>query len=206
VTKASTFFLVRHAESEGVHTTLAGRMEGVPLTQAGHQQARELARRMAEFRPQRIIASPRQRAQQTAAYLPVACDIPIESDPAFDECDFGAWTGMPFEALASVEEWKRFNQFRSGLSAPQGESIADVQHRAVEALLKLHTANAGQSIVIVTHADVIRSVLAFFCGMPLDFLLRLSVDPASVSIVDITAYGPVVRCINRIAPHSPAED
>ena len=106
---------------------------------------------------------------------------------------------MSFEALESVAEWKHFNQFRSGSSAPEGESIADVQCRATKALLKLRAASAGQPIAIVTHADVIRSLLAFFVGIPLDFLLRLSIDPASISIVDITDYGPIVRCINRVA-------
>lgn len=106
---------------------------------------------------------------------------------------------MSFEALENVEQWKLFNQFRSAVAAPGGESIRDVQYRATQALLRLHNEPTSQPIAIVTHADVIRSILAFFCGTPLDFLLRFAIDPASISIVDLTDHGPLVRCINRIA-------
>lgn len=174
-------------------------MEGIGLTAAGHQQARELANLVAQFGPQRVIASPRQRAQETAAYLAMTCSVAVETEPAFDECDFGDWTGALFETLETVPEWKLFNQFRSASSAPGGESITDVQFRATKALLSLRTETAGQPIAIVTHGDVIRALLSFFSGTPLDLLLRFAIDPASFSIVDVNAYGPVVRCVNRIA-------
>jgi broad specificity phosphatase PhoE len=173
-------------------------MEGVGLTAAGHRQARELAIIVAQFKPQRVIASPRQRAQETAGYISAASRIELETEPDFDECDFGDWTGMSFEALETLPEWKLFNQFRSASSAPHGESIADVQYRAIEVLLRLRAEKAGQAIVVVTHADVVRAALSFFFGTPLDLLLRFAIDPASFSIVDVGDDGPVVRCVNRI--------
>lgn len=158
-----------------------------------------MAAAVSELKPHCIVASPRQRAQQTAAYVAEACGISVQTEPALDECDFGSWTGMSFEALENADQWKLFNQFRSAARAPGGESLSDVQYRSVQGLLKLHSEQTAQPIAIVTHADVIRSILAFFCGTPLDLLLRFAIDPASISIVDIADHGPLVRCINRIA-------
>lgn len=199
MTKASTFILVRHAESDGIHSKLAGRAEGAALTAVGHRQARKLAAAVSQLTPGRIVASPLQRAQETASYVAESCGIAIETDPAFDECDFGDWTGMSFEVLEKAELWKRFNQFRSVSAAPGGESISDVQYRATQALFRLHREQREKPTVIVTHADVIRAALTFFCGTPLDLLLRFAIDPASISIVDLAAYGAVVRCVNRLA-------
>lgn len=195
---ASTFIFVRHAESEGVHDILAGRKENVSLTPSGFEHARNTAAYLTHFPVTDITASPQRRAQQTAFIIAETLHLPVQTDDAFAEMDFGAWTGLPFENLNNLREWKTYNSFRSISAAPGGESLRDVQQRAIDALVKLHALKPARTSVIVTHADVIRAALAFFCGAPLDLYLRFRIDPASVSIVELSHFGAQVHCVNRL--------
>jgi probable phosphoglycerate mutase len=105
---------------------------------------------------------------------------------------------MPFRDLNGLAEWKTYNAFRSISAAPGGESLRDVQQRTIDALLKLHSLQPDRTSIIVTHADVIRAAVTFFCGAPLDLYLRLRIDPASVSIVELSKFGAQIHCVNRI--------
>ncbi len=81
---------------------------------------------------------------------------------------------------------------------PGGESLVEVQARAVGACEELGTRHDGHPVAVVTHADVIRLLLAHYLGVPLDLYHRVSVAPASVSVVDLPAKGPprvpIVNC------------
>jgi probable phosphoglycerate mutase len=58
-----------------------------------------------------------------------------------------------------------------------------VQARAVAAILGLHAAWPEGEVVVVSHADVIKAILAHVLGSPLDLLRRLQIDPGSMSRV-----------------------
>lgn len=74
--------------------------------------------------------------------------------------------------------------------------MSEVQTRAIDFVERISRNHPGDSIVLVSHGDVIRAALAFYLGMPLDFLLRFEVSPASVSVVTLEAGNPRVLCIN----------
>jgi len=74
---------------------------------------------------------------------------------------------------------------------PDGETLEEVQRRAVARVEQLaieHRRNA--TVVVVSHADVIRAILVHYLGMPLDLIHRIHVAPASVSIVELVADHP----------------
>ena len=68
--------------------------------------------------------------------------------------------------------------------------------RAVKTLEMLRRRHPEETIVVVSHADVVRSVLVFYAGMTLDFIHRFEIDPASVSILRLSDQGPCIRCVN----------
>jgi broad specificity phosphatase PhoE len=195
---ATTFILARHAESQGVHHILVGRNQAVGLTASGRAQAETLAASLKHYPIGRIISSPQLRTRQTADAVAQVVQLPVECDSAFDEMDFGHWTGTSFAALDQFSEWKRYNQFRSMVQAPGGESLYEVQSRAVAQIAKIHAETVGKTVLIVTHADVIRAAISFFCGAPLDLFLRFQIDPASHSIVHLAESNVSVQCVNRI--------
>lgn len=178
----TTFHLVRHAEKEG-GDFLAGRTAGVNLTTQGHEQAKLLAAFFARERIDRIFTSPLERATQTAAPLVDSKRIAAASNIALHEMDLGDWTGKKPADLASDEKFERFNRFRSGSSAPGGETMLEVQARIVGAMLRWRDAHPGETLVLVSHAEPIRAAVLYFAGAPLDHWQRFRVDIASVSTV-----------------------
>ena len=176
---ACTFHLVRHAHHGLLGRVLAGRMPGVGLSPAGLDEAAALGRYFAAMPVRAVLASPMLRAKQTAAPIAAAARVAPQTDPAFDEVNFGAWEGQSFEALAQADGWEGWNRARGLAPTPGGETMLAVQVRAMAGLAS--HGEAGGTVVVVTHADVIKAVLAHALGMPLDLMHRLEVSPASRS-------------------------
>ncbi len=70
------------------------------------------------------------------------------------------------------------------------------QARMVGVLEKLRREHRDSSIAVFSHGDPIRSVLCWYLAMPLDFLLRLAIVPASVSVLAIDDWGPQLKAFN----------
>ena len=194
------FLLIRHALTDATESTLIGRLPGIQLSQRGIMQANQLAPLVRRFQPDIVLSSPRERALETANRLAEACNVKVDIEPSFDECDFGRWTGMTFAALGDDPEWKAYNSRRSFSAAPGGESLHDVQYRAIRCLNQLSQQHVRKTVALVTHADVIRSVLTYAVGVPLDLFLRFNISPASLTIISLGTDYPVVDGVNFTVP------
>jgi len=199
----TTFLLVRHATCDPVGRSLAGRTSGVTLNDAGRAEAERLAERLAGVRVAAIYTSPLQRARETAAAVAARTGAPVRPHEPFGEIDFGEWTGRTFAELAPDPRWQRFNTFRSGTRVPGGELMLEAQARAVAAVHALAAAHAGETVVVVSHADVIKAVVAYFAGIPLDLTHRLEVSPASVSVLALDDEGARVLGLNDTGALAP---
>lgn len=144
-----------------------------------------------------VYSSPRERAWYTARDIAEPHDLDVEVVDALDEIDFGEWTGARFSDLEGDEQWDRWNEARGSARCPGGETMAEAVDRASAALDTIGSNHDGETVVAVTHSDIIRGVLARFLGMPLDNLLRFDVDPASISTVELSRWGARVRSINE---------
>jgi probable phosphoglycerate mutase len=195
----TTFLLIRHAAHELVEHTLAGRMPGVHLSAEGQRQARRLARRLACLPVAAVYSSPIERALQTAEPLAARLQLAVQHCDGFAEIDFGEWSGKPFDELASDLRWQHWNRFRSGAPLPGGGLMVEVQARAVVAMDDLRRRHPDQLIVVVSHGDVIKAVIAHYLGMSLELLQRMAVSPASVSVVAVDPWGAQVIRLNATA-------
>jgi len=194
------FYLIRHGATDELDRVLSGRAPGVRLNAAGLRQAEALAGRLAGEAIRRLYSSPVGRARETAEPIARRLGLEVHTADELTELDCGGWTGRSFAELAADRRWQRFNTFRSGTRIPAGELIAEVQARAVAFLHRLGEEFPGDSVALVTHGDVIKAALAYWLGMPLDFILRLQVSPASVSAVALGEDGPSVLYVNRAEP------
>ena len=194
-----TLFLLRHAAHDDVGRYLAGRAAQVNLGATGLAQARRLGTRMAREQFDAVFASPRERAQQTAAAVAVARgEMPVETVEALDEVDFGAWSGSTFEELNKRDDWQRWNGLRSMAETPAGETMLDVQRRAVGFVRQLTARDANGRFTLVSHADVIRSIVAHVLGLPIDTWQRFDISPASITTLVIGDWGGKVLTLNEI--------
>jgi broad specificity phosphatase PhoE len=192
----SRLVLIRHASTDEMNTVLCGRKLGIHLNQEGIRQARRIAGSLSQLSFMEILTSPLERAVETAECLASFAKCPVVHSPAFHECDFGEWTGLEFSSLELIPAWARFNSMRSLFAAPGGESLFDVQYRAVAAIRQLIQGSLELDRVVVTHADVIRAVLCFFLASPLDLHLRYSLHPASFTVVEVGEHAVRVAGIN----------
>jgi probable phosphomutase (TIGR03848 family) len=192
----TTFYLIRHAMNDFVGRRLAGWLPGVHLNGEGRNEARRLAEKLAQAGITAIYSSPLDRARETAEPLAEATGLRVETREALGEVRSGEWTGKMFAELEADLRWRAFHQYRSGIRVPGGELMLEVQTRMVAEILQLREGHPGGTIAVVSHADPIRVVVAFFLGMPLDFYQRIEISPASFSVVKLEEWGPVVPVLN----------
>ena len=192
----TTFALVRHASHAVVGQTIVGRSPGVRLSPDGALQARSLAERLEASSIRAIYSGPLERARETAAPIGAKLRLEVQIAEELNEVDFGDWTNRTLTDLHELEEWRRFNTFRSGSRIPNGESMLEVQDRMLRLLERLCAAHGDQIVALVSHSDVIKATLAHHLGVPLDLFQRIEVTPASVSVLRIERYGPAVLLIN----------
>jgi probable phosphomutase (TIGR03848 family) len=189
----TTFLLIRHAAHGLLGRTLAGRMPGVHLSEEGKAQAERLADRLSHLPIDAIYSSPLERACETAEPLARRVGLLCEE---ITELDLGDWTGSDFDQVEGDQRWRYFNSYRSGTRIPGGEMMLETQVRAVAKMDGLRVAHPGGTVAVVTHGDVIRALIGYYVGSPLDLFLRFEISPASLSIVKLHEYGPQVLLMN----------
>jgi broad specificity phosphatase PhoE len=160
---------------------LLGRSIDCPLDDRGEGQARVVAKRLRAIPDLVVESSPRRRARHTAGIIAAQSDTVVRIVPQMDEVDFGSWSGQSFEALACDPQWQRWNKYRGVSRTPAGDSIRDVQARALAHFRKLEHTVGDKTIVIVTHAEVIRSVVLLALQAPIDDYHRFEIGPASLT-------------------------
>ena len=193
----TTFFLVRHASCEGLGQTIWGRTGGICLNEQGRTEAQQLAERFTSVKLDALYSSPLERARETAEALARVAQLEIQPNAAFNEIDFGEWSGKSFATLSNDERWRRFNTQRSLAQIPGGESFIDVQARAINELEKLRERHGEARVAIVSHADVIRAIVSYVAGAPIDFWQRLGISPSSVTIVASDEHGTKLLAVNN---------
>jgi probable phosphomutase (TIGR03848 family) len=193
----ATFFLIRHGLNDFVGNAIAGRKTGVHLNAAGKEQANRVAERLREAGISHIFSSPLERAKETAEPLARALKLEIEISDALLEIDFGDWTGKSFEELERLESWKKWNYFRSGNRVPNGETMSQVQARMVGEIERIRRKLPQGVVAVFSHGDPIKSVLAYYLGMPLDCMLRVETSPAGISEIVIDDWRVKVHRVNE---------
>lgn len=198
-----TVLLIRHGRTAANATSvLAGRTPGVALDEIGKEQALATAALVAPIPLARVVTSPLERTQQTAAYIMDAQiaqgrSTELHVDERFTECDYGSWSGRSLAELADLDLWRSVQHHPSTVHFPDGEAMRAIQDRALAGIREWN-AHAEDSDVyaVVSHGDVIKAVLADALGMHFDSFQRISVEPASVSVVRYTALRPFVLRMN----------
>lgn len=177
--------LVRHGQNEWVKKKrLAGWIPNVHLNDEGKKQANNVAERLAHLPVKALYSSPVTRCMETAEYVGRALKLEVQELEAVGEVRYGQWEGAEIETLSEEKSWYAVQHFPSRFRFPQGEALRDVQARAVAALEELSGKyEKDDMLVVVSHADLIKLLLAHYLGVHIDLFQRIIVSPASVSIL-----------------------
>ncbi|MDB5613219.1 MAG: phosphoglycerate mutase family protein [Devosia sp.] len=195
----ATIYLLRHAAHDNVGGYLAGRAPHVHLGPDGLAQADRLGARLIRERFDSLFASPRERTQETAAAVAAARGgMQVETAEALDEVDFGVWSGSTFDELNKRDDWRRWNTLRSMEQTPAGETMLDVQRRAVGFIRPFAARDGDTRLALVSHADVIKAIVGHVLGLPIDAWQRFDIAPASITTLVVGDWGGKVLTLNEI--------
>jgi probable phosphoglycerate mutase len=176
--------LVRHAHSTAnLKGILAGRDNRVALSPRGRQEAIELAPVLAKMEFEGIYSSPLRRCKETLVPYLQGRSEQLHLVDDLIEMEYGSWSGKALSTLSRHDLWKSIQSRPSTVRFPDGESFGEMSLRANQAVINLA---AGKSrILILSHGDVIKSIVAFHLGLSLDQFQRISIDPASITRIQI---------------------
>lgn len=192
------FYLIRHGSHDWIDKGIAGWQPGIHLNERGCEEVEKLATIFQGSPVDLIYSSPLERTMETAAMLAERWNLhPVRVSEALGEVHYGDWTGLTFEEIRSSKQWANYNKFRSGASVPNGEFAIDVQQRVVSEILRLRDAYPDKKIAIVGHGDPLRLAILHFLGMPIDFIWRIEISPASVSLIEVEQSYVRVKFINH---------
>jgi probable phosphomutase (TIGR03848 family) len=194
----TTIFLVRHGATAQTGQKLSGWTPGVPLTEEGTAQASSIADVLASAPLTAVYSSPIDRAVQTARLIAARHDLRVTVSRAVAEVDFGKWSGRSFKVLRRTRLWNTVQRFPSGVRFPEGESFVEVQTRTVSEIERIRVDHPKEAVCVVSHADVIKLILAHYLGVHLDHFQRILISPGSLSTIAVSAEGPMVLGVNAI--------
>jgi len=192
----TTFYLVRHGVTSHTGHRLSGRMNGIHLTDDGVAEAEAVAEKLAKVKFRAIYSSPIDRTLETARIIAARHKLEVQVRDGLLEVDYGSWSDRSFKSVARTKLWTRVLRWPSGARFPSGESLREVQQRALDELDSIRAMFPRGAVCCVTHAEVIRLVLAYYLGVHLDLFQRIIVGPASTTVVNVGDDGPRVVAVN----------
>ena len=189
--------LVRHGLTASTGQLLTGWTPGIGLDDRGRAQAGALAARLAGLELTAIVTSPLQRCRETVAAIANRRYVDTQIDERVGECQYGEWTGKRLAELENDPLWRVVQAHPSAVTFPGGESMRDMQHRAVTAVRDWNARlGPDATYLICTHGDVIKAIVADSLGLHLDQSQRIQADPCSLTVIRYTPLRPFLIRMN----------
>jgi probable phosphomutase (TIGR03848 family) len=200
-----TVILIRHACSvANTENVLAGQTPGVRLDAQGLEQSANLAEALGNLPVSKVFVSPLERCLATISpwIARYGQGVEIESDSRIIEPDYGTWSGRKLEELSLEPLWRDVQQNPESVIFPRGERFIDVWSRVQDFYHALtdfieNSTESSANIVVVSHGDIIKFLIANVLKMEFKNFQSLIVEPASISLVQISASGARLMQYNR---------
>lgn len=188
--EATTFYFVRHGESEGNAARVFTGQRDSPLTARGREQAEVVAEELAKVKFDRIVSSDLSRTRDTAEAIAKRHGIPVEIIPELREINVGDRTGTPFDEARGLPNWSD-----DGFVAwPGGETLDQVLARTLGAIGRLTRESRGKTILVVGHGGVNRILLSHFLGI----LPKLDRTPGGNTNISVVHTDGATHTVERL--------
>lgn len=182
---ARLVLLVRHGQTTfNVEGRLPGQLPGVALTDEGRRQAQRAAVALAGLPLSSIIASPLERARETAEIIARGWALPVTLEERLMDTDVAYWSGQKIEDVNRTDpRWKAFVE--NPTEPPEGvESLTSVQLRSVAVVEDiLRDPSLGNHVVLVAHADIVKLIVAHYSRMSVESIRYVAIGNASISVL-----------------------
>ena len=199
--------LLRHGETD---INAAGRLQGSmdsTLTPLGRRQARELGIASLTWGPAAVYSSPLSRARDVACEIESCTGLPVNIEPRITEMHMGALEGVTIQEMRDgwpdlYQGWRRD---ASSVTMPDGESLGDVQQRAMAAIDEFDQRHESDDTVIaVTHNFTIRCIVAAVLDLPLANINHMDLSLGSRTTITTGRRGRRLNGYNAVDHLTPA--
>lgn len=218
----TVLYLIRHGETEGAETRRYKGTIDIPLSENGIRQIKRVSDYIVETvkrehgEKEKFLVSPSpglpvsgsmltavycsdlSRAVKSAELIANPYCLEPVIVPALRERNFGIWEGMSFDEIKGKypEEFTAWAGNPLAFSPMEGESTMEVMDRVINALNEIIQNHSGERIAIVSHGGVIRVILCYILGVPLENIFRFEQDYAALNIIEFWDTYPVVKLMN----------
>ncbi len=190
--------LVRHGETDSKSSQRYWGRTDVGLGPVGLRQAEQLRDRLAVEKIDCIYSSIMRRALITAQTVAAFHHLPVTGCPELREIDFGKIEGLNFSEVQThfPEIARMWTGLDTGIQYPEGEGLAQLEERIAEFRARLCNHDHEQTIMVVAHSGVIRSLICQLLNLDMKSRWNIRVDLASLSILDIYPNTAILSLLN----------
>jgi broad specificity phosphatase PhoE len=197
-----TILLVRHGETDWNRSGQIMGEQPVPLNQNGEAQVKRLASFLKSRSIRALYSSPVARAIQTAEILASVLQVPLTADRGLTEIKVGEWEGRYWKDLTDEFARQQFYASPEEARPPGGETLSEVQIRAVAAVERARARAEADRLLIVSHADVVRAILAHYLKFDLKTVRQMRIDHASLTALELNGTQADLLFLNHTADPS----
>ncbi len=185
-------YLVRHTTPQVASGVCYGHTE-LELCPDFHTELAAVQAKLAHVAPNGFYTSPLQRCRRLAEALPFGQAL---HDDRLKELHFGEWEMQPWEAIPR-ETLSHWGDNFVEMPPPGGESFRDLYRRVSDFFADCAARHRGQQVVAVTHAGVIRSLLALALNLDLRHVPNFLLDFGGVTKLVVAEPYVKVAYVNR---------
>ena len=153
-------FVARHGQTVWNAQNKVCGITDVELTDAGREQAKELARTLVGKNIDVILSSPLKRAIETSKIVSDICNAPVEIDERLREQDYGIYEGVDRKEEAFLNNKRHF-----AYKYPNGESMMQVAYRVYGLIDEIKCKYKDKNVLIISHGGVCRIINTYFRDM-----------------------------------------
>ena len=176
---------LRHGQAKNnTERILAGRTEGIPLTDVGIKQAKHTAQLLQHMNVSAIYSSPIQRAKHTAEIVGEHNSLDVTIDDRLIELDMGKFTGVPYDEIFT-NHGNVFMKFYNGeleIAHNGVETFSEVKKRVLGIVDDIIEKHPDENVVLVTHMDPIKAMLSTIVDLSPTNLFELVIENASLNL------------------------
>ena len=176
-------------------------MTDVELSAAGIEQAEQLRDHLADEKIATVYSSNLKRAKVTAEIVAARYGLEVILCPELREINFGELEGLAFNEMGQrypelVEVWVRRDP---KLKYPGGDSLEEFSNRVITFLTRLEKHTAEETILIVAHSGVLRTLMCQLLGIDLGRRWQFRTDLASLSILETYEPETILTRLNDVS-------
>lgn len=175
--------LIRHGQTDWNRDRRIMGHRPVPLNPHGRTEARRVARHLNKVPLDAVYTSPMLRAVETAEYLIEQRGLKPQLIADLAEINYGLWVGKTFDEVMVEEAYAIYHRSPRRAQPPGGEKMTDVRSRAVRFIEGLRGKHRKGRVAVISHADVIKTILVHYLGMDLNDLMKFRIDNTSLSLL-----------------------